>query len=115
MGKVHGYIELPPKVVLSACKDYLSDREKKKDKSKRDFIKHEMNKKWFPAKSEQQAEARAWDLGICDYHIHGSHWEHVVKSIYKQAMSAASYNVLISISDDVHDCINDFIKEPDEE
>lgn len=111
MSKVHGYIELHPSVIIPACQAYLRNKEERREKARQDFIKGQMTRKWFPAKTEEAAEKRAWD-GVygCAYSIGGGYWEAVVRSVLQQAKTADKCGTTVFISDDAHDCIGQFIK-----
>ena len=109
---VNGYIELDAKTVFDACNLYLKDREIRQEKSRNEFIKKEMSKRFFPAKTEEQAEKRAYKgvWGFCDYDIGGGYSEDMVKSIRDQSMLALKQGGKIMLSNVVIRSIYKFIK-----
>lgn len=110
MSKVHGYIEISPDVVINGCKGFLEEREIRAEKKRSDFIKKQMNRRFFPAKTEEQAEKRGFDeFGFCKFRLGGEYWANLVSSIMSQAETAQKLNKLIFISDDVHDCIGKYM------
>lgn len=110
MSKVHGYIEIDPTIILAACDAYILERKKKREARKSAFIKQEMGKRFFPAKTEEEAEKRAWDCyGFCKYALGGGYWADLVISIGQQAETAIAQGSKIFISDDVHSCIYEFL------
>lgn len=110
MSKVHGYLEIDALIVVEACEGYLKDRYERQEKAKQEYIDRQMNKKWFPAKTEAEAEKRAWDLDSCEYSIGDGYKAGVVQSIQRQAYMAVKVCGTVSISDDLTDLIFQYMR-----
>lgn len=111
MGKVHGYIELDGIDVYNACLEYLKERKELKRQARNRFVKKEMSKKWFPAKTREEALEREHDVdGFLEWSIGGGYWERLIRSILEQSKTAMNKDLKIFISDDVHDVIGGYIE-----
>lgn len=107
MSEIHGYISIKADIAAELCKKYLAYREVKRNEAREEFIKKEMSRRFFPAKTREAAIKRERDeFGFLKWGVSGGYWEMQVESLKVAAESGLNNYVLVS--QDVYECLASF-------
>lgn len=92
------YTDVCAATVLAACKAYLKQRQEEIDKKVEKLVQCEMNRRFFPAKTREDALARRAE-SIDWIHITGSYWAGKVSDLKDLARLSATGTVRLSADD----------------
>lgn len=101
-------IQLKADIVIDACNLYIDSIKVQREKIKQRWITKQMTRRWFPAKTAEDAVARAHDP---EWNHHGGYWLYAAETAKKMAEASKKHGSgTVDINDHMFEAISDYLE-----